>query len=167
MVECESKSKGNQAISETDRDMLRSILKKDNDRITEEIRLAKSDVILELGFEGGGIEVTRYTTPNGKVYFRNSGSSMRLDHNDDEEWVNWQDDPVTSFDGALLEMKIGIDMLAIRPILIHRDFSQAVREHIEALYADLTPDDRRRMGEFMPENADAWLHRGERLRKEK
>lgn len=146
-------------ISDADREMLKSILKMDNDRIEKEIADATAEVVFELGFEGGGIEVTRYTTADGKAYFRNSGTSMRLDENDDEEWVNWEGDPTTSFEGALRDMKVGKDILCIVPIQLHRDYRDQVRRHIEDILAEITDEDRDRMGSSLPKNVDDWFSR--------
>ena len=147
------------AITDADRDLLRSILKQDNERIESEIADSTGEIVFELAFEGGGIEVTRYTAAEGKVYFRNSGTSMRLDENDDEEWVDWQSDPTTSFEGALRELKIGRDILCISPIRLHRDYSELVLRHIEAVLAEVTPDDRERMGSSIPQSVEAWFSR--------
>ena len=147
------------AITDADRDLLRSILKQDNERIESEIADSTGEIVFELAFEGGGIEVTRYTAAKGKVYFRNSGTSMRLDENDDEEWVDWQSDPTTSFEGALRELKIGRDILCISPIRLHRDYSELVLRHIEAVLAEVTPDDRERMGSSIPQSVEAWFSR--------
>lgn len=147
------------AITDADRDLLRSILKQDNERIESEMADATGEIVFELAFEGGGIEVTRYTAAEGKVYFRNSGTSMRLDENDDEEWVDWQSDSTTSFEGALRELKIGRDILCISPIRLHRDYSELVLRHIEAVLAEVTPDDRERMGSSIPQSVEAWFSR--------
>ena len=147
------------AITDADRDLLRSILKQDNERIESEIADSTGEIVFELAFEGGGIEVTRYTAAEGKVYFRNSGTSMRLDENDDEEWVDWQSDPTTSFEGALRELKIGRDILCISPIRLHRDYSELVLRHIEAVLAEVTSDDRERMGSSIPQSVEAWFSR--------
>lgn len=147
------------AITDADRDLLRSILKQDNERIQNEIADATAEIVFELAFEGGGIEVTQFTTAEGKVYFRNSGASMRLDDNDDEEWVDWQSDPTTSFEGALRDLKMGRDILCISPIRLHRDYSELVCRHIEAVLADVTSDDRERMGTSLPESVEAWFSR--------
>ena len=148
-----------QAITEADRDLLRSILKQDNARIESEIANASVEVVFELAFEGGGVEITRYATVEGKSYFRNSGTSMRLDDNDDEEWVDWQGPPNTSFDGALRDLKFGRDILCISPIRLHRDYFDVVHRHIEAVFADLTADDRERMGSSCPQSVEAWFSR--------
>lgn len=146
-----------QLISESDRDMLRSILVKDNERIKDEIREAKSEVVFQVGFEGGGLEVTRYITRLGKMYFRASGTNMRLDENDDEEWVSWEDEPVASFNGALAELRFGIDLLCIVPILIHPDYREAVRNHVELLSTQVTSEHRKRMGESLERGTDRWF----------
>lgn len=142
-------------------------MEKDNERIKQEIKNAETDVVFKLGFEGGGLEVTRYWTAKGKVYFRTSGTSMTLDDNDDEEWIDWEDEPVASFEGALAELPLGTDMLCITPLFVHPDFRRPVREFIEDLLAKVTPDDRQRMGEFLAENADSWFLRGERFGRKK
>lgn len=146
-------------ISDADREMLKSILMKDNDRIKKEMSDATAEIVFELGFEGGGIEVTRFTTADGKVYFRNSGTSMRLDDNDDEEWVNWEGEPTTSFEGALREMKMGKDILCIVPIQLHRDYRDQVRRCIEEILSEVTVEDRERMGASFPKNVDDWFSR--------
>lgn len=160
----EHQPESNRPISEADRDLLRSILNKDNDRIKQEIENAETDAVFKLGFEGGGLEVTRYRTASGKVYFRTSGTSMTLDDNDDEEWIDWEDEPVASFEGSLAELRLGTDILCITPLFVHPDFRRPVREYIEDLLAKVTPDDRRRMGEFLAASADKWFDRIDRFR---
>lgn len=156
--------KGEPLISVVDRGLLRTILEKDNERIKQEIENAETDVVFKLGFEGGGLEVTRYRTANGKVYFRTSGTSMTLDDNDDEEWIHWEDEPVASFEGSLAELRLGTSMLCITPIFVHSDFRRPAREYIETLLAKVTPDDRQRMGEFLAASADEWFDRLDRFR---
>ena len=146
-------------ISDADREMLKSILRKDNDRIKKEMSDATEEIVFELGFEGGGIEVTRFTTADGKIYFRNSGTSMRLDDNDDEEWVDWQGEPTTSFEGALRDMKLGKDMLCIVPIQLHQEYRDQVRRYVEEILADVTKEDRERMGSSLPKNVNDWFTR--------
>lgn len=155
---------GEPLISAVDRGLLLTILEKDNDRISQEIKNAETDVVFELGFEGGGLEVTRYRTANGKIYFRTSGTSMTLDDNDDEEWIDWEDEPVASFEGSLAELRLGTDILCITPLFVHPDFRRPVREYIEGLLAKVTPDDRDRMGEFLPARVDTWFDRLDRFR---
>jgi hypothetical protein len=164
MTEDQPNLKSDNPISEADRDLLRSILKKDNDRIKDEIIGSESEVVFELAFEGGGLEVTRYRTKNGKVYYRTSGTSMRLDDNDDEEWVDWEDEPVTSFDGTLVELRMGINILCITPILVHPDYRSSVRNYVEARLAEVTVDDRKRMGSYLAATADQWFERLDRRR---
>lgn len=146
-------------ISEADRSFLRAILDKDNERIKGEITDAESDILFKLGFEGGGLEVTRYRTAEGKTYFRTSGTGMRLDKNDDEEWVGWEDEPGASFAGALAELKMGTEILAIRPLLVHPDFLDTVKEYIESMLIRVTSHDRQRMGRFFAATADEWFKR--------
>lgn len=155
---------GEPLISAVDRGLLRTILEKDNERIKQEIKNAETDVVFELGFEGGGLEVTRYSAANGKVYFRTSGTSMTLDDHDDEEWIDWEDEPVASFEGSLAELRLGTNILCITPLFVHPDFSLPVREYIENLLAKVTPDDRQRMGEFLAASADEWFDRIDRFR---
>lgn len=139
--------------------MLRSILEKDNDRIKAEIQDAEEEVVFELGHSSGGMEVTRYVTRDGKICFRTSGGGMTLDENDDEKWVSWEDEPVLTFEGALAELRTGINFLCLRPISLHHDYRDAVRQHIEALLAQVTADDRKRMGTFLVKSADQWFSR--------
>lgn len=164
MAEREPKFRADRPISEADRDLLRSILEKDNERIKQEIKNAETDIVFELGFEGGGLEVIRFRTANGKVYFRTSGASMTLDDNDDEEWIDWEDEPVASFEGSLAGLRLGTDILCITPLVVHPDFRRSVREYIENLLAKVTPDDRQRMGEFLAASADEWFDRLDRCR---
>ncbi|MBK9528107.1 MAG: hypothetical protein IPO41_07255 [Acidobacteria bacterium] len=163
MEDRKKRPESNDAVSKEDRDLLRTILTKDNDRIKQEIRNAETDVVFELGFEGGGLEVTRYRAVNGKVYFRTSGTSMTLDEKDDEKWIDWEDEPVASFEGSLAELRLGTNILCITPISVHPDFRLTVRTYIEELLAKVTTDDRQRMGEFLAASADEWFDRLDRF----
>lgn len=164
MGDLKQRPKGESLISPLDRGLLRSILVKDNERIKQEIKDAEPDVVFKLGFEGGGLEVTRYRTADRKVYFRTTGTSMTLDENDDEAWVDWEDEPVASFEGTLAELRLGTDILCITPLFVDPDFCRPVREYIEELLAKVTPDERDRMGEFLPTSADRWFDRVDRFR---
>jgi hypothetical protein len=149
----------NQLVSETDREMLRSILRKDNDRIKDEIHDAKTDVVFKLGFEGGGLEITRFTTAEGKEYFVTSGCYMTMDDNDDEDWISWKNEPTASFAGSLAELQMGTDMLCITPLVVHPDYRQTVREYVDKLLGQVTNEKRERMGDYIPANADGWFSR--------
>lgn len=146
-------------ISDYDRDLLGRILRNDNDRLMREIRDAPASVVFEVGFEGGGLEITQYLTPTGKAYFLTSGTNMRLDDNDDEEWAHWEDMPTASFEGSLAELRLGKDILCLRPRTVHPDHRDAVRKHIASLLAKVTFEDRQRMGGYLPASADEWLGR--------
>lgn len=149
----------NTPISKDDREMLRSILQKDNDRIREEMRGAKKEIVFRLGWEGGGLEVTRYRCTNGKTYFVTSGTNMTLDENDDDYWVPWENAPTASFEGTLAEIGLDSSLLCLRPSRVHRDYRSMVLEHVNRLLGQVTKEDRERMGDLLPGSADEWLSR--------
>ena len=146
-------------ISQADRDLLRSILASDNDRIKSEMLGAKADVVFKLGFEGGGLEVTRSSCLNGKEYFVTSGINMTMDDDDNEDWVSWADEPTASFAGSLAELKFGTDILCIVPLVVHAKYRDTVRNYIEELLSNVTSEDRERMGDSVPANAEEWFSR--------
>jgi len=147
------------SISKDDREMLRSILNKDNNRIREEMRGAKKEVVFRLGWEGGGLEVTRYKCSSGKTYFVTSGTNMTFDENDDDYWVPWEDAPTASFEGSLAELGMGVSLLCLRPSRVHRDYRSIVLEHADRLLGQVTKDDRQQLGDLLPSSANEWLSR--------
>jgi hypothetical protein len=149
----------NELISKSDKEFLSSILQKDNERIYAEMEGAQEDVVFGVVFEGGGFRITRYRCLNGKTYFRLSGGGMMLDENDEEGWEHYEQAPTASFEGALAELTIGKDLLALRPSVVDDDFREQVRTYIEALLGKLASEDRVRMGGYLAQNADEWLNR--------
>lgn len=142
-----------------DLEMLRSILKKDNERLENKIEGALAEPVFEMNWEGGGTEITRYTTVNGEQYFRRSGGGMDIDANDDEVWNHYDGDPSVSFEEELFFLGFGKDILALRPSLIHPDYRERMREYIDKLLSEVTSDDRQRFGKRMARSADQWFER--------
>lgn len=142
-----------------DLEMLRSILKKDNERLESKIEGASAEPVFVMNWEGGGTEITRYTTADGEQYFRRSGGGMDLNENDDEVWNHYDGDPSASFEEELFFLGFGKDILALRPSLIHPDYRERMREHIDKLLSEVTDDDRRRFGKRMAQSADQWFER--------
>lgn len=150
---------GRKVVNDVDRYMLRSILTKDNDRIKEEMRDAKVDVVFNLAYAGGGFAIKRFTCTNGKQYFVTSGSNMTMDENDDEKWVPWEDAPTASFEGSLAELRMGTSFLCLRPSLVHPDYRNMVRDYVEQLLTKVTYEERKSMSDLLPASADDWLAR--------
>ena len=150
---------GNDLISDDDRAMLRSILTKDNDRIRQEMHGAKKEVVFRLGWEGGGLEVTRYRCATEKTYFVTSGTNMTLDENDDDYWVPWENAPTASFEGTLAELSLNTSLLCLRPSRVHRDYRGMVLEHVNQLLGQVTMENRERLEELLPANGADWLAR--------
>lgn len=142
-----------------DLEMLRSILKKDNERLETKIEGSSAEPVFILNWEGGGTEITRYTTANGEQFFRRSGGGMDLDDNDDEVWNHYDGDPSVSFEEELFFLGFGKDILALRPSLIHPDYRARMREYIEKLLDEVNVDDRLRLGDLLPRNVDDWFER--------
>ena len=149
----------NELISKSDKEFLNSILLKDNDRILAEMEGAEQDVVFGVSFEGGGFRITRYRCLNGKTYFRRSGGGMILDENDDESLEFYDHAPTASFEGALAELALGKDLLALRPTVVHDDVREQVRTFITALFSRITGEDRVRMAGHLARNPDEWLGR--------
>lgn len=146
-------------ISKNDKEFLDSILRKDNERIFAEMEGAEEDVVFGVAFEGGGFNIIRYRCLSGKTYFRRSGGSMTLNENDDEGWEFYEHAPTASFEGALAELAIGNDLLALRPSLVHDDVREQILTHIKALFSQITGEDRVRMAGHLARNPDEWLNR--------
>jgi len=146
-------------MTQADRDLLGSILEKDNDGIRQEMKNATLEEVFKIGYEGGGLEVIRHTTSDRKQYFVTSGSNMAFDDDDNEEWVQREDDPTASFEGSLVELGFGTNILYIKPLFVHSDYYDAVRQYIEKLLAQVTIEERERMGEYVPADADEWFAR--------
>ena len=146
-------------VSDTDRELLRSILKKDNERLEIEADGAKGECVFVMNWEGGGTEITRYTAADGKHYFRRSGGGMGLDENDDEVWNYYDGEITSSFEEELFFIGFGTGILALRPSVVHPDYRDRMREYIEKLLTEVTSDDRRRLGDLIPTTADRWFDR--------
>ena len=63
--------------------------------------MAKAELILELGLEGGGLSVYRTPTGSGDWQFHVTGSTIDLDETDDEAWRSWGTEPFPSLSEAL------------------------------------------------------------------
>jgi hypothetical protein len=149
----------NDLILESDRNLLRSILQKDNDRIREEMRDAEAEVVFKIGFEGGGFEVKRFTTTAGKEYFITSGTNMTLDENDDDYWVPWENAPTASFEGSLAELGMDKNILYVRPLVVHPDYRETIGKYIEKFLSHVTSEERERMEGYVPADAENWFSR--------
>lgn len=150
---------GRKVLNKEDRDLLRSILEKENAQINKEIADAKGEVVFGVAYEGGGFEITRFTTRDGKAYFRNSGSNMTFDENDDEDWPSWESGPYVSFEGAFGQLQIGTELLCLRPRTVHPDYVDVVSEYGQKLLDGITSEERRRYRDRVPRDIDEWLSR--------
>ena len=146
-------------ISDADREMLRSILRKDNDRLEAAVEGAETQCVFRMNWEGGGTEITRYTTPVGKHYFRRSGGGVDIDENDDEVWNHYEGDLVSSFEEVLFFLGFGKEILCLRPSVVHPDYRDRMREYIDKLLKEVISDDRRRLGNRLAKTADQWFER--------
>lgn len=146
-------------VSKDDRDLLRSILVIDDERIEDEINGLEPEEVFSLAYEGGGMRIARFTTPEGKQYFRSSGGDMHIDDDGNESWPEWSDGPYASLNGALIEHGLGTNLLCLKPSFIHPDHRDEVRTHVEHLFGQVTTEDRKRMGEYLPKDAEKWFSR--------
>jgi hypothetical protein len=92
-------------------------------------------VIVEMGVEGGGVEVYGRLT-DGVWSFWREGSSMYLDENDDEAWASWISDPVTKLSLALPD-----EWSVMYPIKVHPDFVAQLRNEYVCCHAARTSGD--------------------------
>lgn len=142
-----------------DLELLKSILKKDNQRLEGESEGALAEPLFAMNWEGGGTEITQYTAADGKQYFRRSGGGIDIDENDDEVWSHFEDEIASSFEEVLFFLGFGKDILALRPSLVHPDYRERMREYINRLLSEVTSDDRQRLGKRMATTADQWFER--------
>lgn len=144
-------------IDDNDREFLSRILRLDNERLDQELLEARKDVVLQLGCEGGGLDITRLSTLDGKQFFRHSGSSIALDENEDEVWNSWHGDPHSDFVAAIDDATADMPIFWMKPMALKPEFRLQLEEYIQRKIDEATPEVRRRMGSLMPENADGWF----------
>jgi NAD-dependent deacetylase len=130
--------------------------------VANSAKTAEKEEVLSLGFEGGGAEIYRLRGKDGKWYFINSGTSMTLDDDDDEEWISWEHAPTTSIVEALDDLGLGVDILCIHPLFVHPDYRSDVNRYIDMTIQSVTDDERQRFGDFIVKDADSWLAKADR-----
>ncbi len=95
--------------------------------------MAGTELVLELGVEGGGAAIHRTTLASGGYQFHVEGNSLCLDENDDEEWRHWTTEPVGTVQHALrLIDKDGLWIL-FYPISVHPEYRADVWHLVQEL----------------------------------
>jgi hypothetical protein len=84
--------------------------------------MAKHDLVLELGLEGGGVSIYRTPADSGSWQFHIGGSTIDLDENDSEVWRSWQTKPFTSVDEALLSVTPDGSWVIFFPTNVHPEY---------------------------------------------
>lgn len=151
----------NELISKDDKEFLGSILQKDNERILAEMEGSRKDVVFLLGFEGGKFSISRHKCLNGKTYYIESDGGMSSDENDNEVWIYDSSAPSISFDALLenLKRQYGSIFLCMEPYIIHSHVQESVKIFINKSIEQLSNDDRKKMSDRLPKNADEWVER--------
>lgn len=119
-----------------------------NDKIEDVLRQQKTAVkesVLKIGVEGGGLDLFRFKTSDGKWYFCTEGSSISLDDNDDEEWISWKTEPVESLAEGIGSFKLGYQIFHFQPILIHPEIRAELKRYLENLYESLSTEEKGRL----------------------
>lgn len=80
----------------------------------------QSEVVLEIGCEGGGYTILSRVTSDGRV-FRLSSDSLDLDSNDEENWISHQEAWRSSIDDVLADLNP--IWYQLYPMLVHPDFT--------------------------------------------
>jgi hypothetical protein len=93
--------------------------------------MAKNELILELGIEGGGARIYRTPLASGAWLFHVEGTSMFLDDNDDEDWRAWTKEPVQSLQEALRSIASDDSWVLFYPMSVHPEYRTSVFEHAQ------------------------------------
>jgi len=146
----------------------------------------KEEIVFTCGFFGDAFDVYRLCLPSGEfgffVRWRPSiGKDLSeefwdnlKDHmdDDDEEFARWEATvtekntpeappdpaPSQSFEQALDQAEIGMDLLRGEPVFIHRDIRVALRRCVERLFSNLTEEERRSFSEnAIPTSVIEWF----------
>jgi hypothetical protein len=84
--------------------------------------MAKSELVLELSLEGGGMTIYRTPSDSGGWQFHVGGSTIDLDENDSEVWRSWQTKPLTSLDEALRSVTKDSSWVIFFPTNVHPEY---------------------------------------------
>jgi len=103
--------------------------------------MAKTELIVHLGVEGGGATIHRTPRAAGGYQFHVEGSSLSLDENDNENWREWTLEPVETIQEALGCVEKDDLWIFFHPILVHPDYRVAVWQRVQEL-ARAVPDER-------------------------
>ena len=83
----------------------------------------QSEVVLEIGCEGGGYTILSRVTSDGRV-FRLSSDSLDLDRDDEENWTSHQEAWRSSIDEVFADLNP--IWYQLYPMLVHPDFTLAI-----------------------------------------
>ncbi len=83
----------------------------------------QSEVVLEIGCEGGGYTILSRVTSDGRV-FRLSSDSLDLDSNDEENWTSHQEAWRSSIDDVFADLNP--IWYRLYPIMVHPDFASVI-----------------------------------------
>lgn len=133
-----------------------------NEKIEDVLRQQKTAVkekVLEIGCEGGGLDLFRFKTSDGKWYFCAEGSSISLDENDDEEWIHWETEAVETITEAIDDFKLGSQIFMFHSIFFHPQHRVDIEEYLKTVYAALSSEEKMRLRRFdnAPITIEKWL----------
>lgn len=104
-------------------------------------------VILHVGIEGGGATVYGRHEADGWVFWH-EGSSMYLDHNDDDQWHGWSSEPVSELCATLPD-----EWYRMYPIEVHPEFKALIRAEFMRRTSGLVAEDGQPLRFF---NRESW-----------
>lgn len=121
------------------------LFKERTEDILRQQKTAAKEKVLEIRCEGGGAELYRFKTRDGKWYFLTESSSISLDENDSEEWIQWETEAVESIFEAIDSFKLGYQIFRFQPILIHPEIRAELKQYLENLYESLSAEEKGRL----------------------
>ena len=93
----------------------------------------KAELVLKLGWEGGGAAIHRTMLARGGYRFHVEGNTLWLDENDDEAWRRWTAEPVGTVQGALTSIDHHGLWILLHPISIHPEYRAEVWQLVQEL----------------------------------
>jgi hypothetical protein len=95
--------------------------------------MAKSELVIRLGIEGGGNDIFRTPRPSGGWQFHVEGSSMDMDENDDEVWRYYASEPFSTIEEALRSISENGAWVCYYPCEIHADYRKFFWELVQKM----------------------------------
>ncbi len=78
--------------------------------------------VLSIRWEGGGKDLFRFKSSDGKWYFFAEGSSMAFDENDIDTTISFQSEPVESIAEGIKELISDFQIFFVLPTFVHPEY---------------------------------------------